>query len=358
MKERTLVICDDDKEYISRLGRYISGRSDANISVACFSDRDSFREHAQANQIDAFLAGRNWISEELGADRKRWLLLAEERAEGQTVRSLGSDGYRQVYRYQAADHILDEVLRSMTLPGVGMADFPLSAEFTAVYAPAGWTEMTGLALALARHLGREGPAVYVGLNEFSPVMRLTARCKGYDMSDVAYCWRRGRLDYEQLERMTSHLDGLDCIPAPVNPAELGELSGEELEEILEAVCAVGGYVHTVVDFGGSISGRHVLFERCSRNIVLFPETETGQLQREEFQHFWETVGADGLLSHTICALLPLEELKSSRKGRSEDYLDELAKQLLCGGGEVETAGGVSVCGSDRATGFLQRAGGS
>lgn len=338
MKERNLVICDDDREYISRLGRYISMKSDMGIRVACFSDRDRCREHVREQEVDVFLIGKTWGDEEFCADRRRRLLLADEREEEEKAPG------RAIYRYQAADDILARVLQMMQRPGSGRAGGRTEALFLGIYAPAGWTEGTRLALAVARRLGREGPTVYVGLNEFSPVMRILGKGKGFDLSDVAYCWRRGRLDYEQLERMTDHLDGFDCIPAPVNPAELAELSGVELENLLENLCSVGGYCHILVDFGGSISGKHALFEHCGKNIVLFPDTETGQLQHAEFRDFWESVGAQELLGRTESVLLPLEELRGERKGKAEEYIDELAKRLLRGEGEVEAARGVAVRG--------------
>lgn len=335
MKEKILVICDDDKTYIDRLGRYINSRKSRDLSVACFSDRDKLAEYAKENQVDLFLAGESWIDEKLCGDMRRWIELSENRTEE-------GHSYRCIYRYQPADEMLEKVLQTMKRPGGGGLGTAVSSALIGVYAPLGWAETTRLALAMAAHLGREGPAVYIGLNEFSPLTRIVGKSKGYDLSDAAYCWRRGKLSYEQLERMTSHLDGFDCVPAPVNPAELAELSGQELEELLEAVCSVGGYYHAVLDFGGSISGRHTLFEACGQDFVLLPDTETGRLSWEEFENFWETVGAGKLLKKTRCVFHSPEELKVNRRGKMEEYLNELAKQLLQGGGAADPAGGIAV----------------
>lgn len=329
MKEKVLVICDDDETYIARLGRYINNRKPADLSVACFSDKSGLEEYAKNNQIDLFLAGAGWINEEICSDMRRWMELSEKRTEEEK-------SYRYIFRYQAADEILAKVLQSMKRPGGG-AGTAVPSVLIGLYAPAGGMESTRLAMALAEHLGREGPAVYVGLNEFSPLIRIVGKSKGYDLSDAAYCWRRGKLNYEQLERMSSHLDGFDCIPAPVNPAELAELSGQELEKLLEALCSVGGYYHAVLDFGGSISGRHTLFEACRKNFVLFPDTETGRFSQEEFEQFWETVGAGELLKKTRCVVLPQDELRVNRRGKTEEYVNELAKQLLQGDGKADGA---------------------
>ena len=52
MKEKILVICDDDKTYIDRLGRYINSRKSRDLSVACFSDRDKLAEYAKENGFE------------------------------------------------------------------------------------------------------------------------------------------------------------------------------------------------------------------------------------------------------------------------------------------------------------------
>jgi len=339
MKEKTLVICDDDKEYIDRLGRYISMREEPRLRVACFSDHELLGSYVDQNHVDMFLAGEGWIDENLCEDQRKWMILTDEEENHQ-----GNGGYRQIQKYQAADELLAKVLRCMEFPGMGGTEM-LSSRL-GIYAPSGWTESTRLAMALAAKQGKDGPSLYVGLNEFSPIMRLTGKCKSYDLSDVAYCWKRGRLNYGQLERMTSHMDGFDVIPAPVNPAELAELSGTEVEALLEKICTVGGYRIVVIDFGSSISGRHGLFEHCGRNLVIFPGTETGLYQQEEFEQFWRSVGAEKLLKRTECIMLPLEELRQTRKGKGEEYMDELAERLLRYDGGDEREGGLVVCGDD------------
>lgn len=334
MKEKILAICDEDREYINRLGRYITGRAEPSVRVACFSDREKFREYARGHTVDLFLAGADWVNEEICGDARRWVLLSEG-DEGENSGS-GEAPHPSISRYQAADVILTRVLQLMELPGRQKGSVAGEASLIGVYAPAGWSESALLALALTARLGREGPAVYVGLSEFSPVMRMTDRAKGQDLSDIAYCFRRGSLTYDRLERMTVHLEGFDCIPAPANPAELAELMGAELSGLLESICSVGGYQYIVADFGGSISGRLALFESCRMNAVLFSDSEAGRMQREEFEGFWRSVGAQELLDRSELVVLSQEEQKSGWKGRTEGYVNELAERILRSKGIVDT----------------------
>ena len=321
MKEKSLVICDDDREYVRRLGEYLSRKEESGLRVVCFTDREKLKAYLLEHKPDGVLAGENWAETEDERDIVRRFVLSE------TVSPDRNDDMN-VYKYQAAEDIFRQLMLGMEIPGGGKVVLCAQTEICGVYAPSGWTESTRLALTLAKKLAREGPALYLGLNEFSPVSSMLGRDGGRDLSDVAYCWRRGRLNEEKLERMVIHMDGYDCIPAPLNPAELAELKEKEVKELMDTVCRIGAYRHVVIDFGGSISGRMNLFGGAGRNFVLFSGTEIGNRQQMVYEGFWKSIGAKELLARSHSVNLPSEDIRGTRRERTEEYLDELAEQLL------------------------------
>lgn len=317
-----MIICDDDREFVSRLGGYISRRKDAPLQIACFSEKGQLREYLAENEVDGMLIGEDWSEEFLDA-RCRRMVLTEVSGRGDLP-----EGCSAVYKYQAAEDILRQVMLGLELPDGGQTVLQGETDLFGIYTPGGWSETTRLALALTRRLGRDGPAIYLGLNEFSAVGRLLGREVNQDLSDVVYCHRRGRLDETQLERMVLHLEGMDCIPAPVNPAELAELKEKDVKELVEEVCKVGGYRYAVLDFGGSIFGWLTLFGAARRNYVIFPATETGLYQQSVYEEFWRSIGAEALLKKSCSMALTPEEMRGSRREKTEEYMDELAERLL------------------------------
>ncbi len=323
MKEKSLIICDDDREFVSRLGGYISRKRDVSFQIACFSDKEKLRAYLSEHEADGMLAGEGWIDDELVKHGCRRLVLTESAGQAELP-----EGCSAVYKYQAAEDILRQVMLGLELPDGGQTVMRGETELFGVYTPGGWTEGTRLALALTRCLGRDGPALYLGLNEFSPVSRLLGRTSEQDLSDVVYCRRRGRLNEDKLERMVIHLEGYDCIPAPVNPAELAELKEKDIRELVEDVCRIGGYRYVFLDFGGSVFGWLSLFGAAKRNYVIFPATETGMLQQAVYEEFWKSIGAEALLKKSYCAALSTEELRGGRREKMEEFMDELAERLL------------------------------
>lgn len=323
MKEKSLIICDDDREFISRLGGYISRKKDSPLQIACFSEKEPMRAYLSEHETDGMLIGEAWSEEDFFIGRGRKMILTER--PGQVTLS---EGCLSVYKYQAAEEILRQVMLGLELPDGGQTVLHGEAELFGVYSPGGWPEVTRLALAMTRKLGRDGPAIYLGLNEFSPVNRLLGRVSGQDLSDVVYCRRRGRLSEAQLERIVLHLEGMDCIPSPVNPAELAELKEKDIKELVEEVCRVGGYRYAVLDLGGSIFGWLALFGAARQNYVIFPATETGLYQQSVYEMFWKSIGADALLEKSCGIVLPSEETYGSKREKVEEYMDELAERLL------------------------------
>lgn len=323
MKEKSLIICDDDREFVSRLGGYLSRRKDTPLQVACFSEKGKLREYLSAHEVDGMLIGEGWSEEEFSTARCRRMVLTEIPGRGDLP-----EGCSAVYKYQAAEDILRQVMLGLELPDGGQTVLQGETELFGIYTPGGWPEITHLALALTRRLGRDGPAIYLGLNEFSAVGRLLGRSVSQDLSDVVYCRRRGRLGEMQLERMVLHLDGMDCIPAPVNPAELAELKEKDIKELVEEVCKVGGYRYAVLDFGGSIFSWLTLFGAARRNYVIFPATDTGLYQQSVYEEFWKSIGAEALLRKSCSMVLTPEEMRGGRREKMEEYMDELAERLL------------------------------
>ncbi len=322
MKEKRLIICDDDRDFISRLGGYISRKQESPIRVACFTERESFRAYLSEHEVDGVLIGERWSEEDVPSECARRMLLTER------IGQSAAGGCIEIYKYQAVEDILRQVMLGLELPDGGQTVFVGETEVYSVYSPGGWPEITRLALALAKRLGRDGPAIYLGLNEFSAVNRLIGKAAGQDMSDVVYCRRRRKMNEAQLEKMIIHLEGLDCIPAPINPAELAELTEKDVRELVEEVCRVGGYRYAVLDLGGSIFGWLTLFSATKQNYVIFPGTETGLYQQSVYDSFWKSIGAEALLKKSIEIVLPLEEVHGGKREKTEEYINELAERLL------------------------------
>ena len=322
MKEKRLIICDDDIDFISRLGGYISRKRESPIRVACFTERESFRAYLSEHEVDGVLIGERWSKEDVPLECAKRMLLTER------IGQSAVEGCIEIYKYQAVEDILRQVMLGLELPDGGQTVFVGETEVYSVYSPGGWPEITRLALALAKRLGRDGPAIYLGLNEFSAVNRLIGKTAGQDMSDVVYCRRRRKMNEAQLERMIIHLEGLDCIPAPINPAELAELTEKDVRELVEDVCRLGGYRYAVLDLGGSVFGWLTLFGAAKQNYVIFPGTETGQYQQSVYDSFWKSIGAEAMLKKSMGIVLPLEEVYGGKREKTEEYINELAERLL------------------------------
>lgn len=322
MKEKRLIICDDDREFISRLGGYISRKRENPLQVACFTEREAFGVYLSEHEVDGVLIGEHWSENGESLDCVRTMLLTER------IGQSAAEGCIEIYKYQSAEDILRQVMLGLELPDGGQTVFRGDAELFCVYSPGGWSEVTRLALAIAKRLGRDGPVIYLGLNEFSAVNRLLGKMAGQDMSDVVYCRRRGKINEARLEKMILHLEGFDCIPAPVNPAELAELKEKDIKGLVEDVCRVGGYRHAVLDLGGSVFGWLSLFGAAKQNYVIFPGTETGLYQQSVYETFWKSIGAEALLEKSKGVILPSDEVCGGKREKTEEYINELAERLL------------------------------
>ena len=77
MKEKRLIICDDDREFISRLGGYISRKRENPLQVSCFTEQASFKEYLSAHEADGVLIGEHWSEKDVLWDGARKMVLTD-----------------------------------------------------------------------------------------------------------------------------------------------------------------------------------------------------------------------------------------------------------------------------------------
>ena len=113
MKEKRLIICDDDREFISRLGGYISRKRENPLQVACFTEREAFGVYLSEHEVDGVLIGEHWSEKGESLDCVRTMLLTER------IGQSAAEGCIEIYKYQSAEDILRQVMLGLELPDGG-----------------------------------------------------------------------------------------------------------------------------------------------------------------------------------------------------------------------------------------------
>lgn len=317
--EKVMAVYDVDPVYARRFADVVNQKEKIPFEVIPFTTLENLKEYAAKHVVEILLVSGSVPKEQMEGIRANTVVAL---AEGEVVSSF--DSYPSVYKYQAADSVLREVMACYCEQPMEnlLVMTGRRSRVLGVYSPIGRCLKTSLALTLGQQLVKEGTVLYVGFEEFSGFSRIIdGQCKS-DLSDVLYFFRQGNLDIMRLRSLAYTWKEMDYLPPARYPEDLEQLTGEEAGILVEKLAEEMGYGYIIVDAGRP--GRNILpvLERC--DVIYMPVKEDGvsSAKLEEFEEYLEKTGYQLLLEKIRRVKLPYH----SNFGRRDTY----AEQLLWG----------------------------
>lgn len=314
--EKIMAVYDVDPVYARRFADVANQKERVPFTVIPFTTLETLREYAGKHPVEILLINVSVPREQVeGIAAKTVVTLAE----GDIVEA--SDSYPSVYKYQAADSVIREVMacyceRPMENPLVLLGK---KARVLGVYSPVGRCLKTSLALTLGQQLAKEGKVLYVGLEEFSGFSRIIdGQCKS-DFSDVLYFFRQGNLNVMRLRSIAYTWKDMDYLPPVRYPEDLEQMTGEEAGNLIEKLALEMGYEYLIVDAGRPARNLFPVLECC--DVIYMPVKEDGvsSAKLEEFEDYLDSSGHQALRERIKRVKLPYH----SSFGRRDAYMEQL-----------------------------------
>ncbi|MEG0215274.1 MAG: hypothetical protein RR685_03910 [Hungatella sp.] len=314
--ERVMAVYDVEPDYAERFADFANQKEKVPFTAVAFSTIEKLKEYAKAHPIELLLisaAVPAQMVQTLGAGRVVTL------ADGEVVPL--PDTYQSVYKYQATDSIIREVLAYYCQQTVEDAYMPMGAKskILGVYSCLGRCLKTSFALTLGAQMAKDGKVLFISLEEFSGFSELIhADCQG-DLSDLFYFYRQGDCSFTRLSSMIYTWGNLDYIPPVKYPEDLGQVTGEEIAELLRKLARESGYEAIIVDVGNLGRQAIPIIEAC--DIIYMPVKEdcVSVAKLEEFDSYLEVAGKSFLQDRIRKLKLPYH----SSFGRRDGYIEQL-----------------------------------
>lgn len=317
--EKVVAVYDVDPVYARRFADVVNQKEKVPFEVIPFTTLEALREYVKKHPVEILLVSDSVPREQVEEISAGSVVIL---AEGDVVSA--SDSFPSVYKYQAADSVIREVMACYCEQPV---ENPLvmagrRSRVLGIYSPIGRCLKTSLALTLGQQLVKEGTVLYVGFEEFSGFSKIIdGQCRS-DFSDVLYFFRQGNLDIMRLRSLAYTWKEMDYLPPVRYPEDLEQLTGEEAGVLVEKLAAEMGYGYIIADVGRP--GRNLLpvLECC--DVIYMPVKEDGvsSAKLEEFEEYLDRTGYQALREKIRRVKLPYH----SSFGRRDTY----AEQLLWG----------------------------
>lgn len=316
MEKKVLAIYDMDPCYGERFAEFVNRREQVPFEVVAFTALERLKEYALGRQIELLLINAGVGQEEiekLGAAQVVTL------ADGEVVPV--REQYPSVYKYQAADQILREVMAlycenpdtdALTVLGS-------KAQVIGIYSPVNRCLKTSLALTMGQLLAKESKVLYLNLESCSGFGRLLGEEYKGDLSELLYFYTQEGYSWVRMASIIHTWGDLDYIPPARYAEDICQLGEEELAGFLSRIAQESPYEFLVADLGQIGRCAPGVLEACGVIYMPVKEDCVSAAKIEEFEEYLISSGHEGLKGRIQKLKLPYH----SSFGRSDNYLEQL-----------------------------------
>ena len=302
MNKRIMAVYDVDPFYAERFSEFINQKEAVPFMAVAFTSLARLKAFAQRQQIEILLVGDEVPDQELeGLDIRQLVRLSEA--------AMVKAGTPAVYKYQASDSILREVMacyqtdeREEQMIAVGAR-----SRVIGVYSPIGRCGKTGFAVTLGQVLARDSKVLLLSLEEFSGFPKLMGSSYSGSLSDLVYYSRQGEFDRMRLGSVIYDYGGLDYVPPVAYAEDLAQMEGAEVAGLIEKIARECGYDVLIVDVGHFLRNVEALLAVCDVVYAPIKKDVVSEGKIQEWRQYLEDSGRMNLWEKIRLLKLPVPQ---------------------------------------------------
>ncbi|WP_432626349.1 hypothetical protein [Brotaphodocola sp.] len=300
MNKRIMAVYDVDPFYAERFSEFINQKESTPFMAIAFTSLARLKAFAQRQQIEILLVGDEVEERELTELGIHQIVRLSEAA---MVRS----GTPAVYKYQASDSILREVMacyqteeKEEQMTAVGAR-----SRVIGVYSPIGRCGKTGFSVTLGQVLSRDSKVLFLSLEEFAGFSQMMGTKYSGSFSDLVYYSRQGDFDRMRLGSVIYDYGGLDYVPPVAYAEDLAQMEGAEVAGLLEKIARECGYDVLIVDVGHFLRNVEAVLAVCDVVYAPIRKDVVSETKIQQWRQYLEDSGRMNLWEKIRILRLPL-----------------------------------------------------
>ncbi len=292
--KRIMAVYDVDPFYADRFAEFANRKEKIPFTAVPFTSLARLRTFTEQHQVEILLVGDEVTAEELGDIRAKQVIRLSETGMPE------EDGTPSVYKYQASDHVLREVMACYQVCAEPALLSVVGTQSTVlgVYSPVNRCGKTSFCLTLGQVMARERKVLLLSLEEYSAYSRMMKSEYGGSLSDLLYYFRQGEYSRLRLSSVLYNWNGLDYVPPVTYAEDLKDVTGEEVANLIVRIAQEGTYDTILLDLGHFGKGVEEILELCQviyapvkEDVISLAKVEEWKayLERSGRMHLWERV---------------------------------------------------------------------
>lgn len=281
-----VAIYDADKGYRERFADYLMNHKASEMELAVFTNEQFFFEALDVDKFHLFVLGGGYETVLPRARAKKVpVLVLMESAQSYVKETIQMLDEQVVYtsKYQSMDVITQkmQILANVKHSYSDRTALRRNPEIVGVISPVSHEMQILFSLLLARNMARAQKVLYVNLLEFAGFTEIFNDTE-YDLSDAILQVREAEVREERLRACIYEADGFSYISPVLNPENIREISGEDVNRLLDVLTEYMEYQMIVVDIGLNVAGFAEILPVCDR---IFSLEKRGYLHETRTKQF-------------------------------------------------------------------------
>ncbi|WP_442855560.1 hypothetical protein [Clostridium sp. Marseille-P2415] len=316
MAKRVMAVYDVDPLYAERFAEFVNHREQISFSVMAFTTLERLKAYAADHGIELLLINSSVSQEEIGKiGASRVVTLAD----GEVVPL--EEQYPSVYKYQAADNIMREVMACYCSDpeDSGFTMVSKVSRITGIYSPVNRCLKTSLALTMGQLLARDLKVLYLNLEDCSGFGRLIGEEYRGGLSELLYYYSQDGFSWVRLGSMVYTWGDLDYVPPVRYPEDLCQVTAQAMADLVSCIARESAYEVLILDLGQFGKKATEVLEIC--DVVYMPVKDdcVSAAKVEEFEEYLVSSGHEPLKNRIQKLKLPYH----CSFGRRDNYLEQL-----------------------------------
>lgn len=272
MAKIKVAIFDADKGYRERFADYLMNHKASEMELSVFTNEQFFYDALEVDKFHLFVLGGGYETVLPRARAKRVpVLVLTEYVQSYVKETIQMLDEQVVYttKYQSMD-VITQKMQMLADARHTYGDVKVlqrNPEVVGIISPVSHEMQTLFSLLFARNASREQKVLYVNLLEFAGFAEIFKDTE-YDLSDAILQIREADIKEERLRACIYEADGFLYISPVVNPENVREITGEDINRLLDAVTEYMDYQMIIVDIGLNVAGFADILPVCDRIFCL------------------------------------------------------------------------------------------
>lgn len=286
-----VAVYDADKGYRERFADYLMSYKATEIELAVFTNEQFFFEALNVDKFHLFVLGSGYEAV-LSHTRslKVPILILTESAQSYVKETIEMADECVVYtsKYQS----MDKIIRKMQMMAEAeerkgkTSVVQRTFEVVGVFSPVRHEMQMLFSMLFAGNAGKERRVLYVNLLEFSGFSEMFGETE-YDLSDAVLQVRESEIRMERFLACIYESEGVSYISPMANPENLREISGQDVQFLLEAIARYTDYQMVVLDMGLNVRDFAKVLTKCDRIYCLCKRGYLFEIQERQFFEYLE-----------------------------------------------------------------------